>query len=63
MKALLSALSIAGLVMSGVQGWAVEDGNRRDPTSVYSGDKFLGKDPDPGIRSQMLRDADHEHEN
>lgn len=27
---------------------------------VYSGGRFIGQDPDPNIRLQMLRDADNE---
>ena len=28
--------------------------------AVYSGGRFIGQDPDPNIRLQMLRDADNE---
>lgn len=27
---------------------------------VYSGGRFIGQDPDPNVRLQMLRDADNE---
>ena len=27
---------------------------------VYSGGRFVGQDPDPNVRLQMLRDADNE---
>jgi hypothetical protein len=28
--------------------------------AVYSGGRFIGQDPDPNIRLQMLRDSDNE---
>jgi len=28
--------------------------------AVYNGGRFIGQDPDPNVRLQMLRDADNE---
>ena len=35
------------------------DVNRRDPNAVYFAGTYVGSDPDPRVRAQMLREAPH----
>lgn len=51
MKTLAAVLAVATFIASPAFAQSPQTG-----TQVIVGNKFVGQDPDPGIRSQLMRD-------
>ena len=53
MKTLIAVAALAAVIASPA---LAQTARQQSPNSVYSGDQYLGADPDANVRSELLRE-------
>jgi hypothetical protein len=49
-------IAFAALTVAIATPALAQQSHRGDPNAVYSGDQYLGSDPDPNVRLELRRD-------